>query len=278
MFYLAFINMSEFNSNKLKILLISDIDIISASLLAEKYIPNLPEFDLVVACGPFTHGNLNSSEEIAIAEGDMASTISQLENIVCRVVYLPTEDDPPSSLSKQLHLTPNSVNIHARYMSLKENLFVKGFTEKSQDLKTGKLPRDIDRSPESDDELENVEVISSASSVDIINEICTNFDEDNMDNKVNNISNKTGIFILNYKYSHTLNHVLFHMPEILSDNNINICVIPSNTEESKRLPQKLGKLNLIVLKSLKDGNNYTILNLVYENLNWNVLSIENCVI
>jgi hypothetical protein len=272
--------MSEFESKKLKILLISDIDITSASLLSEKYIPNSPEFDLVIACGPFTHDIANSPEEIAIAEGDMASTISQLENIVCHVVYLPSEVDPPSSLSMQLHLTPNSVNTHARYMSLKEDLYVIGFTEKSEALKTAKLPNDIDRSPESDDELDNVEVISSTTSIDIINEICTNsnFGEENNDNKVNNISKKTGIFILNYKYSHTLNHVLFHIPEVLNDSNINICVIPSNTEESKRLPSKLGKLNLIVLKSLKNGGNYTILNLVNKNLSWNVLNIENCVI
>lgn len=57
----------------------------------------------------------------------MALTIAQIENIVCRVCYLASADDPSSSREKQLHLTPNSVNIHGRTMLLADNLAIGGY-------------------------------------------------------------------------------------------------------------------------------------------------------
>lgn len=45
-----------------------------------------------------------TSEGPALALGVMATILSQLENIVCRVVYLPAKSDPTESLFKEMHL------------------------------------------------------------------------------------------------------------------------------------------------------------------------------
>ena len=79
--------MSDFCAERLTLLLVSDVDILSASRLAEFFVPKPPQFDCCIVCGPFTHSEITSKEDEAIAEGDMASTIAQLENIVCRVKF-----------------------------------------------------------------------------------------------------------------------------------------------------------------------------------------------
>jgi hypothetical protein len=132
------------------ILLVFDVDTHSASLLAERFVPSKPQFDMVIVVGPFSRAPLTSKEEVATTEGDIASTLAQLENIVCRVVYLSGESDPPSTLIEQLHLTPNSVNIYARKLDLREGLYISGFTETGENLHEGRMPEDVDRSPDSD--------------------------------------------------------------------------------------------------------------------------------
>ena len=130
--------------HELNILVVYDADCRSATSLAEKFVADSPKFDAVVAIGPFCHKTNVTQEELAAAEGDMASVIAQLENICCRVIYLAGENDPPNS-----HLTPNSVNIHTRRMTLMEGLFLSGYTETNQNLKKSKVPDNFDRSAES---------------------------------------------------------------------------------------------------------------------------------
>jgi hypothetical protein len=156
--------MAEFSEScplKINMLVVYDIDTRVASQLAEKFVSSTTKFDLIIILGPFTHDNkLISDEDIAVAEGDMASAIAQLESISCRVVYLPGENDPLNTLIEQLHLTPNSVNLHARRLPLRDGLFITGFTETGDNLEKRGVPDDVDRSDESDEELEDVEVSS----------------------------------------------------------------------------------------------------------------------
>jgi Icc-related predicted phosphoesterase len=163
--------MAEFSAVcplKIDMLVVYDIDTRVASQLAEKFVSNTTKFDLIIILGPFTHDKkLISNEDIAVAEGDMASAIAQLENISCRVVYLPGENDPLNTLIEQLHLTPNSVNLHARRLPLRDGLFITGFTETGENLEKRGVPDDFDRSEESDEELEDVEV-SSGTNLEIM--------------------------------------------------------------------------------------------------------------
>ncbi|CAJ1926420.1 unnamed protein product [Cylindrotheca closterium] len=58
-----------------------------------------------------------SLEENAALEGLMTAALSQLESIVCRVLYIPGETDPIFHKMKR-RLTPNSRNIHQQWMPL----------------------------------------------------------------------------------------------------------------------------------------------------------------
>lgn len=271
----------------LSILTCADIDADAAYKIAEKFVKEKPKFDLIILFGPFLHKGINSQEEIVTAEGDIASIIAQFENIVCRVCYLPAGQDPPNTLIEQLHLTPNSINIHARRLNLTKELFLTGFTEKGDSTATGKMPRSVegdrDRSSESDDELEQVEV-NSALSVEIIKEIL-NGGEERSSEQLQAVASEaesvsSGIFALNYKFSHTLNQFLFHMPDQLEENGINLAIISSssNRNEITRLPKKFGNLSIAALSSLREGSYTTIEMESSQNnsgsLDWKTTKIE----
>jgi hypothetical protein len=205
--------MAEFfqtHPSKIEVLVLYDISIQKASQLAEKFVSLTPKFDLILIIGPFNDGKkLTSAEDFAVAEGDMASSIAQLENITCRVAYLPGESDPPNTLIDQLHLTPNSVNLYSRRLPLRAGLYISGFTETGNNLDTRGVPDDFDRSEESDEELEDVEVKSGASSIKVMKEILS------VGIDMETVSDNSGIFLFSYKFIHTLNHFLFHMGEYL---------------------------------------------------------------
>lgn len=256
----------------IEILIVHDISTQKASQLAETFVALAPKFDLIIVVGPCCDSsNTITPENVAAAEGDMASSIAQLENITCRVVYLPGENDPPNTLMEQLHLTPNSVNIYARRLPLRTGLFITGFTETGENLDTNKVPDDFDRSAESDDELENVEVKSGISSVKAITEILNGEDQSE--------SIDSGIFLLNYKFIHTLNHFLFHMGEEIAASKVNLVIVAPKTEDALRLPSTFGKLQIVVPKSLREGGNYCTVRLKKtEDNSWQPVLVEHHVL
>ena len=257
--------------NIIDFLVVYDISTHKASQLAETFVAHAPKFDIILVIGPFTDSKKTfSAEELAVAEGDMASSISQLENIACRVIYLPGEGDPTDTLSEQLHLTPNSVNLYARRLPLRSGLYITGFTETGEDLVTRGVPDDFDRSEESDEELEDVEVKSGATSIKIMKEILNGGCENEA------VSADSGIFLFSYKFIHTLNHLLFHMGEDIVQSNVNLCIIPPATEDALRLPSKFGKLTIVVPKSLRNGGNYCTIQMKQEAKGeWQTTSIEH---
>lgn len=168
------------SSPSIRILLVSDVDLPSASALAEytllqnNEVFDASRIDLCIACGPFCrdedllpylkgkqkkhlqhlfegdrkyggngsnqHGTNNqhkrgtrsswssvffrSQEETAAMEGLVTAAISQLESIVCRVVFCPGSTDPisTSTSSADLRFTPNSRNIHRQWLPLAPGL------------------------------------------------------------------------------------------------------------------------------------------------------------
>ena len=144
---------------KYKIMCISDVDLRSISNLSEWCLKNEDEIgavDFIICVGNLTptmegdnennDGNSLSPEEAAAKEGTITSMLSQLENIVCRVVFVPGEGDPKSlrtmstlrvqggGLPKKydhLRLTPNARNIHKLSLPLSFNLGCCGYSEES---------------------------------------------------------------------------------------------------------------------------------------------------
>ena len=77
----------------LKVLVLADVDLTSSGKFVEKYIPLGPKFDMIVLCGPLTHMDCDSPEELVVAQARIADVIAQLENVVCRVCYLGSNNE-----------------------------------------------------------------------------------------------------------------------------------------------------------------------------------------
>lgn len=240
----------------LTFLVVRDIDIDSASRLGELFIPKPPRFDAVLVCGPLGPAKASTAEELAIVHGDIATALGHLENIVCRVMYLPSERDPLALFRDQVHLTANSCSIHARNLPLTKDLFLIGYSEL-----TG-------REKVEDSDLEDMEITSATSSA-ILKELLVPAPEGH-----------TGILAMNYQYSHTLNQVLFHMSADLEAAGIGMCVVAhigsGSGEETSRLPKTLGKLSLVAPKSLREGHYSEVRLQQQQDGRWTVTNNECC--
>jgi hypothetical protein len=240
--------------NSYRFLLCRDIDAQSALKIAEHFVPLSPIFDGIILCGPFIHDDLTSPESEAVAVGDIASIIAQFENIVCRVIYLPGPQDPHETLTHQLHLTPNSVNIHGRQLNLTNSLSVVGFTEKNDSAVSVDNKSNQD---EDEEDSENIDV-KSGLSISIVQELLQNATQQSP-----TIASR--IFALNYTYSHTLNQFLFHLPTELAEASVGLCIIASDNKEMSRLPAKFGGLSIAALKSLRKEGYYTIVEMTRDD-------------
>jgi hypothetical protein len=224
--------------------------------------------------------NIDFKNRFIVYSGDIASIIAQFENVVCRVIYLPTEKDPPNTLVDQMYLTPNSVGIHGRKLRLAPTLSICGFAERSGDISNANaFAEDDDNNVE--EYLDSVEV-KSGLSVSIINEIITAVpEESSVATSTPEIQKETGIFMLNYKFAHTLNQFLFHLSDKLERAGIDLVVITSDNldETSSRLPDTFGSLHIVAPKSLRLGRFYSVVEMVYEadSNRWKVESVSaNC--
>jgi hypothetical protein len=139
-----------------RILVVADVDLKSASALAEytlkqkNQVFDASRIDLCIACGPFCRDQdllpylkgkqktarqnrhqsqlkspetantpfFRSKEETVALEGLMTAALSQLESIVCRVVYCPGSSDPLTTLLSAKRLTPNSRNVHRQWLPM----------------------------------------------------------------------------------------------------------------------------------------------------------------
>ena len=290
-----------------RVLVVADIDLAGVNALAARYVPdNANEVDMIVACGPFTHMECKSEEELAVTKANIAATIAQLECIVCRVAYLASDHDPTEVLTEELHLTPNSVNFHARMLPLAKGLFLSGFAETRGNLRTSQVTDGDDN-----EELEGVSVTSCVASVELLGELLQEVRAGLVgesasaaeDGKTCSDSVKTaagsaaeavdhepslGLFALNYKFSHTLNHFLFHMPEDLERSRIGVAVVAppcasdvAGSEDSEfpapKLPEKFGALNIVSPGSLRRNKTYSVLTVTQNAADaWEVASVVSC--
>ncbi|KAG5176899.1 hypothetical protein JKP88DRAFT_333818 [Tribonema minus] len=140
----------------LRILLVADVDLPSAIklvewILATDYEPESEQqqhthhqdashgptsWSLCCIIGPFAHRErpeLVTPEERAADEGEMSAIIAQLENIVCRAVYVPGPNDPvmPAFTGRYgtPQLTGTSQNINSKVLRLLPGLCIAGYTE-----------------------------------------------------------------------------------------------------------------------------------------------------
>ena len=251
---------------ELRLLVCHDLDLRCAVHLSDQLIQRSRRFDLVLLCGPFTSA-LNripiSAEEEAIRIADISSIIAQFENVVCRVVFLPSDYDPSKLRSdRQLFLTPNSMGINQSMLPLTPSLGIIGFLEDESMLNhEAPMPFDFDRSQESDDELEGI-VIKSSSSVPAIQLLLENV-------KAAQTSPTSKLFVLNYKFAASLNQFLYHMPHLTND--IFLCVLPQVSENPLNVPLRHGPGTVLLSpKSLRTGGYHYELVLSRNSSGWEV--------
>ena len=141
----------------IRVLVVADLDLPSAAALAEytlqqrNQVFDASRIDLCIACGPFARDEdlrpyqsrrhrkrnnktvqqspfVRSREETAALEGLVTAALSQLENIVCRVVFCPGSTDPITTIllgddgREKLRMTPNSRNVHQQWLPLAPSL------------------------------------------------------------------------------------------------------------------------------------------------------------
>lgn len=254
-------------TSTMRILLCHDVDLQSAVQVSELIVTTRKTaFDLVLISGPFTAETNTipySPEEEAVRIADISSIIAQLENIVCRVLYLPSEFEPLKIRSDQQYfLTPNSHNINTNYLRLNDSMGVLGILEEEDMLTPAKLPYDFDRTKDSDDELEDVVVRASPAATILEKLLTTAAQETDV---------KSKLLLFNYKFPSTLNQLLFHMPDLIKD--IVLCVIIQAEGSDINLPAKIGN-NMLLLspKSMRrEGLYYEIQLELNGSGAWNVV-------
>ena len=281
-----------------------------------QYVPKGPKFDMIVLCGPFTQMDCDSPEDLVVAQAKIADVIAQLENVVCRVCYLASNREPTKVVRDQLHLTPKSVNIHNRALPLANGFFVAGFAETEGNLvpvaSEDKGPAAaLAGGEDSDGEVEGlgVETTNSTQIIDeMLNKMCnpaniyavpvagednnqiaetvfaaggapksSKADEGDFDEELLKMQH-LGIFALNYKFSHTLNHFLFHTPEKLAAAGVKLAIIaqPVDLPNPVNLPAKLGALNIVNPGSLRVNGDYSVVTINWSEGNgaWEIKSNE----
>jgi len=215
----------------------------------------------------------------------------------------------------QLNLTPKSVNIHNRALPLAEGLFVAGFAETDGNLQQVTSEDDkglaIAGGEDSDGEVEGLGV-ESTNSTEIMDEMLMKMSdprniyavpvsgednqlaesvfirtaaggetanprtvEDEFDEDLLSMQ-QLGMFALNYKFSHTLNHFLFHTPEKLAACRVKLAIIahPVDLPNPVNLPAKIGALNICNPGSLRMNGDYSVVSLHQndENGSWEIES------
>jgi hypothetical protein len=120
----------------LRVLVVHDVDVAAATRLASWVLCSSLKtaYDLCCVLGPLTHheDGLHLTAELRAAdEGYITTTIAVLEQIVCRVVYLPAPDDLSSD---DVHLTPSSRSIAKRALQLLPGLIAVDNTQLDSQL------------------------------------------------------------------------------------------------------------------------------------------------
>lgn len=283
----------------LNLLILSDVDADSAISLAEHFVPQSPPpFDAIVLCGPLSHMHISSAEEEAVATGDMSSVIAHLENIVCRVLYVPADQDPVKSATQQLSLTPNSVNLHARSLPLSSSLCISGFTEKVGDLTDTECTAQHHTGDDDDSDAAGMQLQSSSCATAVEQVLSSSglccFPGEATANVAgatastasttpppppppapSTCTSPFGIFVFNYKFAHSLNHFLFFQTDVALKARLRLLVIPSFADSNFVFPKSHSGYAIASPRSLRLLGGYTTAKLSFQEGSWMVDSVQD---
>lgn len=217
-------------------LVLSDVDLKSVVLLSHSHLPeSSAKFDVCLLLGP-----LPSEQETASA------IIQELLKLVNHVIYSVSANEDGEIGS----VWSSSTLLSDFSQELAPNIRIGGFVETTNDIKETSLPMSVDRSADSDEELEDVRVIHAGGVLKIQNALAR-------------CSFIPQIFMLTYANSITLNQFLFFMPELIG--GIKLCLLASHSSSEELSnnpivpPQNLGGMRIIAVRSLSMTGSFTLL-------------------
>ncbi|KAG3121428.1 hypothetical protein PI124_g219 [Phytophthora idaei] len=138
------------DATKLKLLLLSDLDgqIPRVNQLCEELVSSEDcDVNVVLVTGGLVakrgSHDYEALETVAAAEGDMMALISRLEMIICRVLYIPDDNDSPTTRSIAVpapSLTQYSSNVYYQEEQLIEGVTIMGEVRYFKLVNDGKDP------------------------------------------------------------------------------------------------------------------------------------------
>ena len=137
-------------------------------------------------------------------------------------MYIASWEDPVDTIFKEMHLTPNSVNIHSRWLKLAPGLRIGGYVERSQ-ISSQIINPSINE--DSDSPLSST-IEEGEKSIDIVRELLTGAPVSAIDAAIE----QTSIFVLRPKYSHTMNQFIFFCDDELKSSGTSLCIVPASSE------------------------------------------------
>eukprot|EP00762_Andalucia_godoyi_P000863 ANDGO_03833.mRNA.1 hypothetical protein CAOG_05811 len=122
-------SMLSLDVERLLILHVTDThaDLLQIHRLADYFSERRILVDLILHSGDV--GDLSSpqtasKEQHFAAEGELTDTFASIENICCRLLYVPGNHDPESTFSRKPQLSSYSKNVHGSPMLLVPNLYL----------------------------------------------------------------------------------------------------------------------------------------------------------
>jgi len=234
--------------SEVKILIVHDINTSNLQILYTKLIEINDPYDYMIICSPVEN---------------IESVATQFGTICKKVIYL---QDDLRDCDEDV-AGAGYVNINGKKHMLNESLYIAGYDEFSTNLKdvNNVLDDIID-----DDMLEDQQMIREQFNINTAEnttEMISNLLSDTRIGINDQIHHLNGIFIFRYKYTHSLNRFLFY-PEICNSETVKFLIVPSDSEESSRLPRNHGNFTTLVPKSFNMTRKYytAIIKLGYTEL------------
>lgn len=200
-----------------------------------------------------------------------------------RVLYLAAPSDPGEAIFREQHLTPNALNLHARWLPLVPGLRIGGYTERSQ-LDRGAAQREgrddyeDEEEGDSDDEVnyddDDVERVQGGRSADIVREVLMGVPNDSSDSSSGGSNSgvsgllDASLFVLHSQHMHTTNQLLFFSQDelrhagvttlIISDMGGNSSNSTSSSTSSGAVPEPrdINGVRAVFLGGLRESRTY----------------------
>lgn len=200
---------------------------------------------------------------LLINSENFETIMCQFGNMFKKVLYL-SDDGEVSDLT-------NSINVNGRMYLLHEMLYIAGYDEFATELKDMNAVLDdiLDDDMLEDQQMirENFIINTAEKTTETISKLLYSTSK-----VTNDVNGPAGIFLLRYKYTHSLNKFLFY-PDTSNTDSVKLLIVPSMSDEATRLPRTYSNLHILVPKSYNTTGSYYTATMEFMENKWSVSTI-----